>query len=89
MSTCASHTLLAREEPPLPYEVVVLPRYKKVLGKTLSVADHVGKFRAMVKASDVNSLIAALSPPSLVLGANHSELNDAANSYHQISSLLK
>jgi len=82
---------IAGEEPPPPYEVAVLPGYERVLGEAfaLSPADRVGKFRGMAQASDVNSLIIALSPPSLTLGANRAELNDAANSYRQISALLK
>jgi hypothetical protein len=91
-STRASGALLiAGEEPPPPYEVAVLPGYERLLGETfeLSAADRVGRFRAMAKASDVSSLIAALSPPSLALGANRAELNDAANSYLQISALLR
>ena len=81
---------IAGEESPPPYEVAVLPGYERVLGETeLSTADSVGKFRAMAQASDVNSLLVALSPPSLALGVNRAELNDAANSYRQISSLLK
>ena len=81
----------AGEDPPPPYQVAVLPGYERILGESfeLSAADRVGRFRAMAKASDINSLIAALSPPSLTLGANRAELNDAANSYRQISSLLK
>ena len=88
----ASRALLrAGEEPPPPYQVAVLPGYERILGEkfALSAADRVGRFRAVAKASNINSLIAALSPPSLTLGANRTELNDAANSYRQISSLLK
>ncbi|KJA22821.1 hypothetical protein HYPSUDRAFT_40603 [Hypholoma sublateritium FD-334 SS-4] len=76
------------DEPPPPYEIAVLPGYEKLLGQSLSAEERVGRFRAMAKASDINSLITALSPPSLTLGSNRSQLNDAANSYRQISSLL-
>ena len=83
--------LIAGKEPPPPYEVAVLPGYERVLGKIfiLDPADRVGKFKAMAQASGINSLTAALSPPFLTLGANRAELNDAANSYRQISALLK
>ena len=83
--------LRAGEDPPPPYQVAVLPGYETILSEkfALSAADRVGRFRAMAKASDINSLIAALSPPSLTLGANRAELNDAANAYRQISALLK
>ena len=43
----------------------------------------------MATASDISSSINALLPPSFTLGANRNELNDAANSYRQILSLLK
>ena len=69
----ASHALLrAGEDPPPPYQIAVLPGYERILGEkfALSAADRVGRFRAMAKASDIDSLIAALSPPSLTLGAN-------------------
>ena len=92
ISIGASRALLrAGEDPPPPYQVAVLPGYERILGEkfALSAADRVGRFRAMGKASDINSLIDALSPPSFTLGANRNVLNDAANSYLQISSLLK
>ena len=76
------------DDPPPPYEIAVLPGYEKLLSQPLTVEEQVGRARAMAKASDVNSLLAALSPPSLTLGSNRSQLNDAANSYRQISSLL-
>ena len=90
----SSAMLIAGEELPPPYGVAVLPGYERVervLGKTfaLNAADRVGKFRAIAQASDVNSLIAALSPPTLALTANRSELDNAANSYRYISDLLK
>lgn len=82
-------SLASGDEPPPPYDIAVLPGYERLVGQSLSVEERVERFRAMAKASDVNILVAALSPPSLILGSNRAELNDAADSYRRISSLLK
>ncbi|KJA22826.1 hypothetical protein HYPSUDRAFT_138757 [Hypholoma sublateritium FD-334 SS-4] len=77
------------EEAPPPYEIAVLPGYERLIDQPLTAEDRAGKFRAMAKASDLDSLIAALLPPSLPnLKSNRAQLNDAADSYRQISSLL-
>lgn len=74
--------------PPPPYDLAVLPGYESVLEESLDPANRIGKFRALVQASDVNHLVDALSPPAISLGVNRSQLNDAANSYRQIASSL-
>ncbi|EGO29890.1 hypothetical protein SERLADRAFT_458229 [Serpula lacrymans var. lacrymans S7.9] len=76
------------DEAPPAYEVAILPGYEAVLGQKLSPEDRVGRYKAVVKAVDVNRLLPALSPPDFILEVKRSQLESAANNYKSVSSYI-